>query len=67
MNNYTIRNLDNKMTTKSIDNVVLGTAILIKLGLKSLRPLDTITIEDEDGYIVPASEQAEWIKAYTNA
>ena len=63
---YTVRNLDNPISTKEVDGV-LGTAVLVKLGLRTLRPMDTITIEDSDGYIVPASKQAEWVNAYINS
>ena len=60
---YTIRNLTTPSTTKEIDDV-LGVAVLVKLGLRSLRPLDNICIEDEHGYIVSTEEQRKWVDAY---
>ena len=66
MEGFRVTNLDAPITSKVIDDV-LGTAILVKLGLRTLRPLDSIVILDSEGYIIPMSEQAQWITAYFNA
>jgi len=58
---FTVKNLTNPI----FDTVVEGTlrnALYVKTGMKSLHISDSITIEDEDGYIVPSKLQAKWMK-----